>query len=189
MNGATETPYRVLFLCTGNSARSILAESVLRRDGAGRFDASSAGSRPTGAVNPFALAVLEEAGYPTQGLRSKNWEEFARPGAPAADLVITVCDSAAGESCPIWPGHPVTAHWGLDDPAAVQGTDADKRAAFAAALRHIGARIARLVELPIEALDEAALRAQLRSIGRLTGASAGALAPATPDDAAARTAN
>jgi len=117
-----DRPYNVLFLCTGNTARSILAEGILRKDGAGRFNAYSAGSQPKGTVNPFALKVLDAMGYPTDDFRSKNWEEFAKPGAPVMDFIFTVCNSAAGEACPVWPGHPATAHWGIEDPAAVEGS-------------------------------------------------------------------
>ena len=122
--------YNVLFLCTGNSARSIIAESILRKDGEGRFRSFSAGSQPKGQINPFALKVLERFDYPTDGMRSKSWTEFAAPDAPVMDFVFTVCDNAAGESCPVWPGQPMTAHWGIEDPAAVEGTDLEKEAAF-----------------------------------------------------------
>src|SRR5215204_4363871 len=118
--------YNVLFLCTGNTARSILAEGILRKDGAGRFNAHSAGSQPKGTVNPFAIKVLGALGYPTEGYRSKSWEEFGQPGAPEMDFIFTVCDSAAGEACPVWIGHPMTAHWGVEDPAAVEGSEVDK---------------------------------------------------------------
>ena len=127
----------MLFLCTGNSARSILAESILRKDGAAHFSAYSAGSHPKGAVNPFALNVLEGYDYPTGGLRSKSWDEFAAPDAPVMDFVFTVCDDAAGEVCPVWPGHPMTAHWGIDDPAAVDGSDLEKQTAFVQAFRYL----------------------------------------------------
>src|SRR6266851_576880 len=127
--------YNVLFLCTGNTARSILAESIMRKDGRGRFRAFSAGSQPKGQVNPFALKVLASLDYPADGMRSKSWQEFAAPDAPVMDFVFTVCDSAAGESCPVWPGQPMTAHWGIEDPAAVEGTDLQKEAAFVAAFR------------------------------------------------------
>jgi arsenate reductase len=123
----TEPVYNVLFLCTGNTARSILAESILRKDGAGRFNSFSAGSHPKGVINLYALKTLEAYDYPTDGFRSKNWEEFAAPGAPAMDFVFTVCDNAAGEACPIWPGQPMTAHWGIEDPAAVEGTDSKSK--------------------------------------------------------------
>src|ERR1700679_2772620 len=150
----SDYPFNVLFLCTGNSARSILAESILRKDGAGRFNAFSAGSHPKGGVNPFALKVLESLDYPTDGLRSKDWDEFAAPGAPALDFVFTVCDSAAGEVCPYWPGQPITAHWGVPDPAAVEGSDAQKCPAFRTAFRALEHRVKLLTSLPIATLDE-----------------------------------
>lgn len=131
----TDRLYNVLFLCTGNSARSILAEGILRKEGAGRFNAFSAGSRPKGAVNPFALKVLEALEYPSEGFRSKAWDEFAVPGAPEMDFVFTVCDDAAGEACPVWPGQPMTAHWGIEDPSNVEGTDIEKERAFSTAAR------------------------------------------------------
>ncbi|MDQ0390449.1 arsenate reductase ArsC [Labrys monachus] len=165
--------YNVLFLCTGNSARSILAEAVLNHEGRGRFRAFSAGSHPKGAVNPFALRVLERAGYPTQGLRSKSWETFAAPGAPVMDFVFTVCDDAAGETCPLWPGQPMTAHWGIEDPAAVEGTDIDKERAFVTALRYLKNRIAIFTALPLATLDAVALGSRLRDIGRGDLAEAG----------------
>jgi arsenate reductase (thioredoxin) len=161
--------YNVLFLCTGNSARSILAESILRKDGAGRFAAFSAGSDPKGQVNPFALRTLETLGYPTEGLRSKSWLEFAAPEAPAMDFVLTVCDSAAGEACPIWPGHPITAHWGVEDPAAVQGNDVDKQSAFLTAFRYLRNRIALFINLPLTSIDPMSLGPQLRAIGTIAG--------------------
>lgn len=163
--------YNVLFLCTGNTARSILAESILRRDGAGRFAAFSAGSRPKGTVAPLALKALTKADYPTEGLRSKSWEEFAAPGAPVMDFVFTVCDNAAGEACPVWPGQPVTAHWGIEDPAAVEGSDLHREAAFVTALRFMKNRIAAFTALPIARIDAMALGDSLREIGRLDGAS------------------
>ena len=132
-----ERMFNVLFLCTGNSARSIIAESILKKDGAGRFCALSAGSHPKGAVNPFALKVLESYRYPTDGFRSKSWDEFAVPGAPVMDFVFTVCDTAAAETCPVWPGQPMTAHWGIEDPAAVEGTNIQKEAAFVLATRYL----------------------------------------------------
>ena len=171
----TTKPCNVLFLCTGNSARSILAESILRKEGAGRFRAFSAGSEPKGAVNPLALDVLEDGGYPTEGLRSKSWEEFAEPGAPEMDLVITVCDNAAGEVCPIWPGHPTTAHWGIGDPASVEGSDAEKQEAFRQALHYMKTRISQLVVLPVEQIEEKTLRSKLQAIAQQAGASPGAL--------------
>jgi arsenate reductase (thioredoxin) len=164
-------PIRVLFLCTGNSARSIIAESVLRKDGGNRFLGFSAGSRPKGHVNPTALEVLERAGYPTAGLRSKSWEEFAAPGAAIIDIVITVCDNAAGEACPIWPGHPMTVHWGIEDPAAVGGTETEQGAAFEQALRYVKLRLDRLIALPIDEMPAATLKSELQAIGRADGAS------------------
>jgi protein-tyrosine-phosphatase len=162
--------FNVLFLCTGNSARSILAESILRKEGAGKFAAYSAGSQPKGAVNPFALKVLERLDLPTDGLRSKSWDEFARPGAPQMDFVFTVCDNAAGEACPVWPGKPVTAHWGIGDPAAVEGTDLLKEAAFVAAAQFLKNRIMAFTQLPIDNLDKMSLTAKLREIGQQDGA-------------------
>ncbi|MFZ2103973.1 MAG: arsenate reductase ArsC [Roseiarcus sp.] len=162
--------FNVLFLCTGNSARSILAESILQKDGAGRFLAFSAGSHPKGAVNSFALKVLESLNYPTEGLRSKDWNEFAAPGAPALDFVFTVCDSAAGEVCPVWPGQPMTAHWGIEDPAIVEGTNIQKEAAFVLAARYLKNRISVFTNLPIKGLDRLSLTAKLREIGTLEGA-------------------
>jgi arsenate reductase len=176
----TERHVNVLFLCTGNSARSIIAEAILRQDGAGGFGAFSAGSEPKGRVNPLALEVLKSAGYPTGGLRSKRWDEFAGPGAPAMDLVLTVCDNAAGESCPIWPGHPVTAHWGIEDPAAVEGTEADRKAAFRRAFACLKARVDRLCALPLRDLDNATLRSRLRAIGQEDGASRAAAETPSP---------
>ena len=160
----TGRPMNVLFLCTGNSARSILAEAILNRDGAGRFRAFSAGSNPTGAVNPWALHTLETQGYPAEGHRSKSWTEFA--GGPEFDLIFTVCDSAAAETCPIWPGHPTSAHWGISDPAAVEGSDAEKAAAFLDAFHKLKRRIDLLLALPLSGLDGPALREELRAIGR-----------------------
>jgi arsenate reductase len=167
----------VLFLCTGNTARSILAEGILRKDGAGRFNAYSAGSQPKGTVNPFAIKVLGALGYPTESYRSKSWEEFARPGAPQMDFIFTVCDSAAGESCPIWPGHPATAHWGLEDPAAVEGSDMDKERAFVQAAKYLMRRISLFLNLPFGTLDEMSLRSRLRDIGQIEGTTANS--PAT----------
>lgn len=162
--------YNVLFLCTGNTARSVLAEGILRKDGAGKFRSFSAGSQPKGVVNPFALETLEAFKYPTDGFRSKNWEEFAAPDAPVMDFVFTVCDSAAGEVCPYWPGQPMTAHWGIPDPAAVEGTDLEKQAAFNEAFRYLRNRIGAFVNLPIKSIDKLALGAKLREIGRMDGA-------------------
>jgi arsenate reductase len=166
----TAASYNVLFLCTGNTARSVLAESVLSRDGAGRFHAFSAGSHPKGVVNPFALRVLAAHGYPAEGFRSKSWDEFAAPGAPKMDFVFTVCAAAAGEACPIWPGQPMTAHWGIEDPAAVEGGDIDKERAFNQAFRFMRNRIAVFVALPLQRLDALSLKAKLSEIGRLEGA-------------------
>jgi arsenate reductase len=166
----SERIYNVLFLCTGNSARSILAESILRKDGRTHFRAFSAGSQPKGAVNPFAIKVLKSLDYPTNDLRSKSWEEFARPDAPAMDFVFTVCDNAAGESCPVWPGQPMTAHWGIEDPAEVEGTDIQKEAAFVGALRYLKNRIAIFTSLPLGSIDRLSLGTRLREIGRTEGA-------------------
>jgi len=158
--------YNVLFLCTGNSARSILAESILNDRGNGRFRAYSAGSHPKGAVNPRALALLERMGLPTAGLRSKAWDEFAQPGAPPLDFVFTVCDDAAGEVCPVWPGQPMTAHWGQPDPVAVQGSELDQTNAFRDAFRMLERRIALFTSLPMASLDRLALGTKVREIGR-----------------------
>jgi arsenate reductase len=166
----TDRPFNVLFLCTGNSARSVLAEGILRKDGAGRFNAFSAGSHPKGAVNPFALQVLGAYGYPAHGYRSKGWGEFAAPGAPIMDFVFTVCDSAAGETCTVWPGQPMTAHWGIEDAAAVEGSDIEKERAFVTAFKYLKNRISVFISLPIRSLDKIALGAKLRDIGRLDGA-------------------
>jgi arsenate reductase len=163
--------YNVLFLCTGNTARSILAESILRKDGAGRFNAFSAGSHPKGAVNPLAVKTLKACGYPVEGLRSKNWDEFRAPDAPKMDFVFTVCDNAAGEACPFWAGSPTTAHWGIEDPAAVEGTDIEKERAFALAFRYLRNHISIFNALPIKRLDRLALSAKLREIGESEGAS------------------
>lgn len=165
--------YNVLFLCTGNTARSILAEGILRHDGASRFNAFSAGSQPKGVVNPYALKTLEAFDYPTNGLRSKSWKEFAGPDAPVMDFVFTVCDSAAGEACPIWPGRPMTAHWGIDDPAAVDGSDIEKQAAFNLAFRYMKSRIDLLLATPVARLDKLKLKARLKEIGEAEGASHG----------------
>lgn len=168
----TERVYNVLFLCTGNSARSILAESILRRDGAGRFNAFSAGSQPKGAVNPYALKTLDSFGYPATGFRSKSWDEFAAAGAPQMDFVFTVCDSAAGEACPVWPGQPMTAHWGIEDPSDVAGGDIDQLRAFATAFRYMRNRIDQFRAIPLQRLDRLALGARLREIGASEGATA-----------------
>lgn len=155
-----------LFICTGNSARSLLAEALLNKLGHGRFQAFSAGSHPAGRVNPFAIELLERNGYPTQGLRSKSWDEFAGPAAPRIDLVFTVCDSAGAETCPVWTGAPITAHWGIPDPAAMQGSDEEKRRAFLNAFTTLQRRISLLVALPIDKLDRLSLQASLRDLGR-----------------------
>jgi len=162
--------YNVLFLCTGNSARSVLAESILRKDGAGRFRAFSAGSTPKGTVHPLALQVLDSMDYPTDDLRSKSWTEFAAPHAPVMDFVFTVCDNAAGEACPVWPGQPMTAHWGIEDPAAVEGTELEKLAAFTTAFRYLKNRIAAFVNLPLGSIDRLSLGTRLRAIGAGEGA-------------------
>ena len=156
-------PYNVLFLCTGNSARSILAEALLNRDGGGRFRAFSAGSFPKGAVHPMALEMLRERGLPANGFRSKSWDEFAGPDAPRIDFIITVCDNAAGEICPIWPSRPMKAHWGIEDPAAIEGEG--QKDAFLLALRRLESRIHALLDVPIAELDEAILQERLREIG------------------------
>ncbi|MDJ0683674.1 MAG: arsenate reductase ArsC [Alphaproteobacteria bacterium] len=161
----SDTNYNVLFLCTGNSARSILAEAILNREGAGRFQAYSAGSQPAGQVNPFAIDLLKHMNFPTDDFRSKNWDEFAGPEAPKMDFVFTVCDNAANEVCPVWPGQPMSAHWGVPDPAAQTGTDAEKAAAFADAFRMLNARISIFVNLPLASIDRLALQDHLDRIG------------------------
>ncbi|WP_423841691.1 arsenate reductase ArsC [Zavarzinia aquatilis] len=161
--------FNVLFLCTGNSARSILAESILAHDGAGRFRAFSAGSMPKGEVHPLALKVLAGYDCPVEGMRSKSWSEFAGPEAPVMDFVFTVCDNAAGEVCPVWPGQPMTAHWGIEDPAAVTGNDLQREAAFVAAFRFLRNRIAAFTALPLASLDRMTLGARLREIGKGEG--------------------
>jgi len=158
-------PYNVLFLCTGNSARSIMAESILREMGRGRFNAFSAGSTPKGSVHPMALDLLASNRMPTEGLASKGWDVFALPDAPVMDLVITVCDNAAGEVCPVWPGQPMTAHWGVPDPAAVHGGEEEKRHAFADAARTLRNRIQLFTNLPLAKLDALSLRKRLTDIG------------------------
>ena len=163
----SERVFNVLFLCTGNSARSILAEAILNSIGKGRFRAFSAGSHPAGRVNPFALELLQQQNFRTAGLRSKNWNEFAAAAAPQLDFVFTVCDNAAGEVCPVWPGKPVTAHWGIADPAAVAGSDAEKRKAFAAAFKLLQRRISLFASLPLAKLDTLALKREIDRIGRL----------------------
>jgi arsenate reductase len=171
MSPNVDRTFNVLFLCTGNSARSILAESALNRRGP-RFRAFSAGSYPKGAVNPDALRVLERIGYPTEGLRSKSWDEFSEPGAPVMDFVFTVCDNAAGEVCPIWPGQPMTAHWGIEDPSTVEGTVVERERAFVTALRFLENRISLFTQLPLETLEATALQARLREIGHGEGSTA-----------------
>ena len=161
-----DRPYNVLFLCTGNSARSILAESVLNHRGGGRFRAHSAGSHPAGRVNPHAIALLRQLGLPIDDLRSKSWDEFAAPGAPPLDFVFTVCDNAAGEVCPVWPGQPVTAHWGLPDPAAVEGSDEDRTKAFRDTYVALERRISLFTSLPIAGLDQLTLSRRVAEIGR-----------------------
>lgn len=162
----SETPHNVLFLCTGNSARSILAEAILKRVGLGRFKAFSAGSQPKGEVHPYALDLLRSLNPDTSFARSKNWEEFAVPGAPQMNFVFTVCDNAANESCPVWPGQPMTAHWGVPDPAAADGTEAEKRLAFSDAYRMLNNRISVFTSLPLATLDRLALQKRLDEIGR-----------------------
>ncbi len=159
-------PYNVLFLCTRNSARSIMAEAILSRLGAGKFNAYSAGSMPKGEVNPFALRLLERFNYKTDQFRSKSWDEFARAGAPPLDFVFTVCDNAAGEVCPIWPGQPITAHWGVPDPPAVEGSEAEVAAAFLDAYGRLANRIEIFVNLPIASLDRLTLQKQINDIGK-----------------------
>ena len=159
--------YNVLFICTGNSARSIMAEAILNRQGRGRFHAYSAGSHPKGAVNPRALRLLERVKFDTAGCRSKSWDEFAAPGAPAMDFVFTVCDDAAGEVCPVWPGQPMTAHWGVPDPARADGTPAEIDLAFADSFRMLSTRISIFVSLPMDKLDRLSLRKRLHEIGGL----------------------
>lgn len=159
--------YNILFLCTGNSARSIMAEGLITVLGRGRFKGYSAGSRPTGKVNPFAIERLQEIGYPVDDLRSKSWDEFAMPDSPKMDFIITVCDSAAGELCPIWPGRPITAHWGFLDPAAVEGADEVKRDAFKKVFSQIRTRVQLFLELPVSKLDAMSLHKEVRDIGKL----------------------
>ena len=162
----SDRPYNVLFLCTGNSARSILAEAILQREGMGRFNSFSAGSQPKGMVHPYALDLLRQLNHPVKGLRSKGWNEFACKGAPHLDFVFTVCDNAAAEVCPVWPGQPMTAHWGVPDPAAAEGTEAERRFAFADAYRMLKNRISVFVSLPMASLDRLALQKKLADIGK-----------------------
>ncbi len=166
-----------LFLCTGNSARSILAEAILNRVGQGKFRAYSAGSQPKSQVNPRALELLRSLNYDTTALRSKSWSEFAKPGAPALDFVFTVCDNAAGEACPVWPGQPMTAHWGVPDPAEATGSDAEIALAFKDAYRMLSRRIEIFVALPIRTLDQLSLQTRLQDIGRMQGSTAKAAEP------------
>jgi protein-tyrosine-phosphatase len=165
-NDRPDRPYNVLFLCTGNSARSILAEAILNRIGKGKFVAYSAGSQPKGAVHPQALALLQRLGYPTDGFRSKSWDEFAASGAPPLDFVFTVCDNAANEVCPVWPGQPMTAHWGVPDPAAVQGPEAHVATAFRDAHQLLHRRIELFANLPVRSLDRMSLKKHLDAIGK-----------------------
>jgi arsenate reductase len=170
-------PYNVLFLCTGNSARSIMAEAILNQIGAGKFRAFSAGSHPKGWVHPEALRLLQSLGYRTSGFRSKSWSEFANPTAPLLDFVFTVCDNAAGEACPAWPGQPMTAHWGVPDPAEAKGTPAEIALAFKEAYRMLNQRIGIFTALPLRSLDQLSLQWKLREIGRVEGATAKAVEP------------
>ena len=162
-----DTPFNVLFLCTGNSARSILGEAILNRVGRGHFRAFSAGSHPKGAVHPLALDLLRSLGNPVEELRSKSWDEFALSGAPQLDFIFTVCDDAAQETCPVWPGHPMTAHWGIPDPARAEGTEAERRLAFAEAHRSLSNRISAFINLPIASLDRMSLKNRLTAIGKI----------------------
>src|SRR6266404_384159 len=164
-NAMADKVYSILFLCTGNSARSILAESLLNRLGRGKFRAFSAGSFPKGQVHPMAMELLARMNWPTESLHSKSWDEFAAPGAPPLDFIVTVCDNAAGEVCPVWPGNPMTAHCGIADPAAAEGTDAERALAFRSAFKELEARIKRLIDLPIASLDRMKLEEALRAIG------------------------
>jgi arsenate reductase (thioredoxin) len=164
--------FNVLFLCTGNSARSIIAEAILNKVGSGKFRAYSAGSQPKGAVNPSTVRLLQGLGYDTSGFRSKSWSKFAKPGAPALDFVFTVCDDAAGETCPVWPGQPMTAHWGIPDPAAARGSEAEIALAFSNAYRMLLRRIEIFTALPLASLDRLSLQQKLKDIGRDEGATA-----------------
>jgi arsenate reductase (thioredoxin) len=169
--------FNVLFLCTGNSARSVIAEAILNKLGAGKFRAYSAGSQPKGVVHPETIRLLQGLGYDTSGFRSKSWNEFARPGAPPLDFAFTVCDNAAGETCPVWPGQPMTAHWGVPDPADATGSTAEIALAFKDAYRMLHQRIAIFTALPIKSLDNLSLQAKLKDIGRMDGATAKATEP------------
>lgn len=173
----TDRPYNVLFLCTGNSARSILAEALINQWGRGKFRGLSAGSHPKGAVHPIALQLLQRMNLPTEGLRSKSWDEFAVPGAAPLDFVFTVCDNAAAEACPLWPGQPITAHWGVPDPAAAKGTPAEVALAFKDSYRMLHQRIGIFTALPLRSLDQLTLQNKLKEIGRMKGATAKAAEP------------
>jgi len=173
-----ERPYSVLFLCTGNSARSVMAEAILNKLGAGKFRAYSAGSQPKGQVHPETVRLLQSLGYDAADFRSKSWHEFTQPGAPPLDFIFTVCDNAAGEACPLWPGQPVTAHWGVADPAAAGGTDAEIALAFKDAYRMLNRRIGIFASLPLRSLDRLSLQRKLKEIGRMEGATATAAGPA-----------
>ncbi len=168
----TDRPYNVLFLCSANSARSIVAEAILNKIGASKFRAFSAGSHPKGQINPHALQLLQNLGYDVSGFRSKSWSEFADPGAPLLDFVFTVCDNAAGETCPVWPGQPMTAHWGVPDPALATGSPAEIALAFKDTYRMLNQRIGIFAALPLRSLDRLSLQKKLREIGRMEGASA-----------------
>ena len=172
-----DRPYTVLFLCTGNSARSIMAEAILNKLGGGKFRAYSAGSHPKGHVHPESIRLLQSLGYDTSHFRSKSWSEFADPGAPLLDFVFTVCDNAAGETCPVWPGQPMTAHWGVPDPAAARGNAAEIALAFKDAYRMLERRIGVFVALPLRSLDHMSLQRKLRDIGRMQDATAKTAAP------------
>ncbi len=172
-----DRPFNVLFLCTGNSARSIMAEAILNKMGAGKFHAYSAGSQPKGQVHGETVQLLRSLGYDTSGFRSKSWGEFAAPGSPPLDFVFTVCDNAAGETCPVWPGQPMTAHWGVPDPAAATGSPAEVALAFKDAYRMLHQRIGIFTALPLRSLDKLSLQTKLREIGRMQGATATAVEP------------
>lgn len=162
----SDKTYSILFLCTGNSARSVIAEALMNKEGRGRFKAYSAGSMPTGRVNTHALSITRALGFEDAAFRSKSWDEFAKPGAPPLDFIITVCDNAAGEVCPVWPGQPMTAHWGVPDPAAVQGSEAEIAAAFSETARMLGNRIRVFLNLPLASIDRMSLQTKLREIGQ-----------------------
>jgi protein-tyrosine-phosphatase len=170
-------PFNVLFLCTGNSARSIMAEAILKKLGAGKFRACSAGSQPKGRIHPQTIQLLQRLGFETSGLRSKSWGEFAAPGAPPLDFVFTVCDNAAGETCPVWPGQPMTAHWGVPDPAEATGSAAEIALAFKDVYRMLHRRISVFTALPLRSLDQLSLQNKLREIGRMQGTTAKAPEP------------